>query len=178
MKTAALLYLSTESPARRMTTEDFKTLRLFRVQAQGSHPVPPEEIFDSHDPHSVHFWEIRASQLAGVARLCIHTSLEEAPDARYFKGLGLMPPTPIACFNRLLIAPSFRRDGIAKKLNLWRLVYARAHCKSAIVCTHLEWLQKMQSEAGFQRAGKSNLSSLPETLQFIRRNGAAFVIEF
>ena len=72
-----------------------------------------------------------------AARLSVHASLAEVPDAESYADVFTQPPpAPIASLNRLVVHPSARGAGLSKRLDRIRLDAAEAMgCRSAILST-------------------------------------------
>jgi len=87
---------------------------------------------------TAHHWVVFREDIPiAAARLSIHRSLAEVPDAESYVGLFAdLPVAPIASLNRLVVHPSARGAGLSKQLDLVRLAAAeRVGCRSVIVST-------------------------------------------
>jgi len=89
-------------------------------------------ICDEHDTHARH-WAAFSCQgtLVASARLCVHEKWQDVPEGDCYKELELTGP--IASINRLIVEPSARNCGIAKKLDLQRIEAAKEAGASCIV---------------------------------------------
>lgn len=92
---------------------------------------------DAFDPKARHWVVYQGAELVAAARMTIHPSLDEVPDAESYSGMFQEPlPPPIASLNRLVVHPSARRMGLSKALDVARLEAAeRLGCHSAILST-------------------------------------------
>jgi GNAT superfamily N-acetyltransferase len=72
-----------------------------------------------------------------AARLTVHQSLADVPDAESYVGVfAASPEPPIASLNRLVVHPSARGAGLSKHLDLVRLDAAESlGCRSVILST-------------------------------------------
>jgi hypothetical protein len=116
-------------------------LRVLAWKADGVLPpslVSGEESWqDAHDEHAIHWVVQSEGVVVAAARICIHQVLDQVPDAQLFIDSGMSPEPPLACFNRLVIAPTQRGRGLSGRLDSVRIVEAiRLNCKSAIAWTH------------------------------------------
>jgi GNAT superfamily N-acetyltransferase len=71
-----------------------------------------------------------------AARLSIHGSLAEVPDAESYAGVFAQAPEgSIASFNRLVVHPSARGAGLSKRLDLVRLHATESTDCRSVVCS-------------------------------------------
>jgi predicted GNAT family N-acyltransferase len=111
-----------------------------RVQAWETETKKAAEMVswvDQFDRVARHWVVFDNNQPVAAARLSIHQSLSEVPDAESYAGVfEEPPPAAIASFNRLVVHPSARGAGLSKKLDRIRLVAANeAGCRSALLST-------------------------------------------
>jgi GNAT superfamily N-acetyltransferase len=91
---------------------------------------------DSFDDSALHWAAFRDGAVVGAARLSVHESIGDCPDAEIFTGSSSFHP-PIACLTRLVVHPSARGAGIAASLDDARLAEAeRLHCRTVTVFVH------------------------------------------
>lgn len=128
--------------------------RIFRLRAAVWSRLAPDAFArgrwtDEHDGHGVHWAVFDGGTLVAAARFCAHESFGELPDARFFAGFG--PETaPIGSLNRLVVAESHRRMGLAGRLDEARLeLAATAACATIACCTHDEHRVRMLVRRGF-----------------------------
>lgn len=84
------------------------------------------DAFDPHDETAYHWGVFHEDQLVASGRLSLHESIHDVPDAEVYVGVidsGLAGP--IASINRLVVAPAYRRRGIARLLDLTRVQAAQ-----------------------------------------------------
>lgn len=134
--------------------------RIFRLRAAVWSPLAPDGFAtgrwtDEHDAHGVHWAVVDGGTLVAAARFCVHESLGELPDERFFAGFG--PETaPIGSLNRLVVAASHRRKGLAGRLDDARLDFAAAkECATVACCTHDEHRVRMLLRRGFRVLGEA-----------------------
>ena len=109
------------------------------------------KIEDAHDYHALHWGAFDGEELVGSARLCVHESIDDAPDASMFAGVNL--PEPVASMNRLVILRPFRGNGIGRSLDEVRLEAARLLGARSTLATPVDVSAREQSLArlGFTR---------------------------
>lgn len=92
---------------------------------------------DAFDPAARHWVVFQGNSVVAAARMTIHPSLDEVPDAESYAGMFPEPPAaPIASLNRLVVHPSARGQGLSKALDQARLEAAeRLGCRSALLST-------------------------------------------
>jgi GNAT superfamily N-acetyltransferase len=113
--------------------------------------LPPGTLSDGTfaDPldESARHWVVRvAGVLVGAARLTIHPTGIELPDAdqRQHETAGL--PGPVAALNRLVVCPAHRGRGFARLLDQARVEAARkAGCMFAVVAAHGQRVPALQA---------------------------------
>ncbi|MGE5049844.1 MAG: GNAT family N-acetyltransferase [Deltaproteobacteria bacterium] len=132
--------------------------RIFRLRAAVWSALAPDAFAtgqwtDEHDAHGVHWAVLDGGALVAAARFCAHESLGELPDARFFAGFG-PEAAPIGSLNRLVVAGSHRRTGLAGRLDDARLeLAAAAACATIACCTHDEHRVRMLVRRGFSVLG-------------------------
>ena len=90
-------------------------------------------ICDDHDAHARHWAAFNGDELVAAARVCIHESQQEIPDAPVFGQMRLS--TPIASINRLVVKKQWRGQGIARQLDILRIQAAREGNAACVVVT-------------------------------------------
>jgi len=113
---------------------------------------------DAEDARAAH-WAIRdGGRIIAAARLSIHDSLAEVPHAEIFDGVfSESLHGPIGSLNRLVVAASHRRSGLAQKLDIVRIIHARdADCRHIIGEAHADTPRIAELTAlGFSVVGPS-----------------------
>ncbi|WP_337174204.1 GNAT family N-acetyltransferase [Paludisphaera sp.] len=86
------------------------------------------------DRSAMHWAILRDGEPVAAARMSIHETLDSVPDSESYRGAFREPlPSPIASFNRLVVEPSSRKQGLSRRLDLARMDAARRHgCRIAI----------------------------------------------
>ena len=112
----------------------------FRVEAwktEAPDAAGMETWLDEFDRSARHWAVFDNGILVASARLTMHHSLAELPDAESYVGVFREPPAaPIGSLNRLVVHPSARRQGLSKRLDLVRLEAAeKMGCRSVILST-------------------------------------------
>jgi predicted GNAT family N-acyltransferase len=90
------------------------------------------QIYDDHEDHARH-WAVAAKNgtLVASARLCVHESEKDIPEADFYTELKL--PHPVASINRLVVEQSVRNLGLARHLDSHRIEAARNAGAACIV---------------------------------------------
>ena len=107
--------------------------------------------FDKYDLTSVHFAAFVDDNLAGSARLSIHSDVDDLPDRFIYDEVELELALPLVCMNRLIVEPAFRRRGLSGLLDSARMNYAREHgCRSGLA--YVERIEREQAliDLGFR----------------------------
>jgi len=105
-------------------------------------------IKDEHDQHARHWAAYDGNELVAAARMCIHHLQQETPDALAFRQIRL--PTPIATINRLVVKKQWRRQGISKQLDVFRIQAAHdGNAACVVVTTPPERISSLQKR-GFR----------------------------
>jgi GNAT superfamily N-acetyltransferase len=109
-----------------------------------------ESIADGHDEHATHWGVYDGNRLVASARLCLHDTLTEVPDARMFIGTAI--PSPAASMNRLVVLKSHRGQGIARPLDEARIEKAGELGARTVIITPINVSSRKQSlgNLGFQ----------------------------
>jgi GNAT superfamily N-acetyltransferase len=96
-----------------------------------------ETWLDEHDSSARHWVANVGGELVAAARMSIHLSASELADIESFPDDVLAAlPTPIASFNRLVVAETARRLGIGRRLDALRLAKAeQLGCRCAVGAT-------------------------------------------
>jgi predicted GNAT family N-acyltransferase len=112
---------------------------------------------DHHDEHAIHFMLRRGDVLAAAARMCVHESLDDAPDAFALETAERPIPLPAAFFNRLVVEPGFRGQGLSDALDRERLHAASAlRVRSVVVTTQAPHRITKLSALGFSDWGRAS----------------------
>lgn len=99
-----------------------------------SFSVTTDELIDQHDQHARHWVALSDNRVVGAARLTVHDSLHDVPEAECLAGVYSSPPTsPIGFMSRLVVDPNHRRHGIGRELDAVRIMAANAAgCRSIL----------------------------------------------
>ena len=88
---------------------------------------------DPLDSRAVHWGAFVEDQMVGSARLTLHDSVLDAPDAHLFGAVQL--PVPVGSMNRLVIDAAYRGKRIAEKLDDTRISFSRQQGAKALLIT-------------------------------------------
>lgn len=110
-------------------------------------------ICDEHDTHARHWAAFDGYKLVAAARMCIHDTQEESPDAPAFSMIRV--PTPVATINRLVVLSSVCNRGLAKKLDEHRIAAATADGAKCILGTAAPRRIAALEKLGFHLTGDS-----------------------
>lgn len=112
-------------------------LRVQAWEASMEQSTGMTEWLDRFDATARHWVALEQGRPIAAARMSVHETLEELPDAESYA--GLFPeslPGPIASLNRLVVHPEARRQGWSRHLDLVRLAAAeKLGCRYAILGT-------------------------------------------
>lgn len=116
---------------------------------------------DEFDAVGRHFAICSDRELIAAARVSFHATLTDVPDPEDFRDLA-PPPSPIASLNRLVVDPSYRRQGLGIRLLSARLEAAeQACCRSAVTSIWPEENKVRRLERlGFVRCGLTEVYTL------------------
>ena len=119
-------------------------------------------ITDEHDCHARHWAVFLNERMVASARLCVHTTQEQAPEA--FETLIL--PSPIATISRLVVHKSARKRGLARQLDILRVTAARQeNAKCVLVSAGRSRIEGLQS-LGFQLTPLVHTASYCASIRF------------
>jgi len=123
------------------------------------------DLKDEHEEHARH-WIVRdGERLLASARMCVHKSLANVPNANVYENLGLELLGPFGSINRLVIDPQARGLGLSKQLDKARLRAAvNAECKSIVAWwTPISGNLRLRvlERHGFQRVATPSPRSAP-----------------
>jgi GNAT superfamily N-acetyltransferase len=92
---------------------------------------------DEFETVARHWAFVENGEPVAAARLSIHMSMEEVPDASgYSHAFNQPPKPPIASLSRLFVMPKYRGLGLSRCLDEVRMAAARASgCRSVVVRT-------------------------------------------
>ncbi len=108
---------------------------------------------DAHDAEALHWAVIVDGKPVAAARLTVHDSLEDAPDAAiYMRAFPHGLPLPFGMFGRLCVAPSHGGRGLTRKLDDVRIDFAqRMGCACVVgITTHGVPRLAAMAAAGFE----------------------------
>jgi GNAT superfamily N-acetyltransferase len=110
-------------------------IRAWRTEITGHCQV--NSWLDKWDETALHWAFFLEGVPVAAARMSVHSSIEDVPDAESLNGVFSVAPTaPIASFNRLVVAPPFRGNGLSKKLDKVRVETAEElGCRSIVLGT-------------------------------------------
>jgi GNAT superfamily N-acetyltransferase len=173
--------VSTESRShilREITNTDWvaKTFGLrFEVWNQETtlrpHVLQQGLISDSHDEHARHWAVFCGDEMVAAARMCIHHSQVDTPDAPAFSHICLSPP--VATLNRLVVHSSARNIGLASKLCRCRVEAAKLDGAKCAVGTFTDLRIASLEKLGFRLTGQRWIPNHAESLV-----AHAMVLEF
>ena len=149
----------------------------WKTEAPGAAAM--EKWLDEFDRSARHWTVFESGMLVASARLTMHSTLADVPDAPSYAGVFRDPPgAPIGSLNRLVVHPSVRGLGLSKRLDLVRLEAAeRMGCRSVILATASGSHRVRQLIGwGFELIGQGPPLSGPSALLFAaaRGDGAPF----
>jgi len=107
--------------------------RVWSKQVQLSENVQRQGLIsDDHEDHARHWGVLSDTEgLVASARLCVHQSEQDIPEADCYTELSL--PSPIASINRLVVEQFAQKRGFAQSLDLRRIEAARSAGAACIV---------------------------------------------
>jgi predicted GNAT family N-acyltransferase len=151
------------------TLEAIGRLRVIAWEHDGERPKSASNCgdvwLDDHDNHACHWTVKKNGALVAAARVCLHSSGDELPDASYIGDFKQKIVFPAAFFNRLVVHPSARGMGLSGRLDKARLKFATEHGTVTAVVTASKQprLQQLQA-AGWNILGEISerfISKLP-----------------
>jgi GNAT superfamily N-acetyltransferase len=90
-------------------------------------PMDIIECHDSYDDEGRHWALVENNEVLAAARLTLHSDLKEVPELGTYRDFkSMMPAGPYGSFNRLIVKPSHRGKGLARRLDAVRIDAARA----------------------------------------------------
>jgi hypothetical protein len=111
---------------------------------------------DEHDDHAEHFVIFEDGRICAASRICIHNNGETLPDAEIVNAYTSKMKFPVACFNRLVVAPLSRGRKLSLQLDHARATFAaEAHVHSILGGTHLPRRLNDLERLGFVNLGVS-----------------------
>lgn len=171
--TAAILLQARLSPVVEVT-ERAVLDRIFRlrVDAWREHVAVPDgmvEWRDHHDEVGRHFAILCGDEPVAAARLTVHSSIEDLPEADAYRGILASNPVPVAAFSRCVVHPEYRGRGLARQLDLARLEAARvADVKRAVVHVHAQERIPRLCNLGFAYGGEGARESAGTFVEGLR----------
>jgi SAM-dependent methyltransferase len=117
-------------------------------------------------------------QPIAAARLSIHQTLDDVPDASIYEGIFDQPPSgPIALFNRLVVHPAHRGAALSRLFDQVRIAAAiESGCRSVIVQTNSGPSRVAQLHAlGFRDVGPGH--PYPPGHFYYNCNGSFFLLD-
>lgn len=118
-------------------------------------PGSTEDGGDLHDVHARHWVAVHDGSVLGAARLCVHTTVAELPDAEALGSLMSMHTGVIGSLSRMVIDPGWRGVGLPAKFDDQRLAACHAAGCSWVVAIaeHPSRIEALRSR-GFGAAGQ------------------------
>jgi GNAT superfamily N-acetyltransferase len=109
-------------------------LRLRGWAPQVPVPLTLADVIDEFEPAARHWAIFDGAVLAAAARLSIHQSADDVPEAICMSGVFPEPPAaPIGFLSRLVVAPEYRGRGLSRQLDEIRIDAAqREGCRSLL----------------------------------------------
>ena len=117
---------------------------------------------DEFDASARHWIVTVNGELAAAARMSVHNSIGEVPEAEIYLGLITDSlPKPIASINRLVVSPDHRRRGYARLLDCARIAAAEKSGYGCIVAETPSGAGRVRAllSHGFKFAGTSQRGS-------------------
>jgi GNAT superfamily N-acetyltransferase len=122
--------------------------------------LKPEDFVDEHENHAYHWAIKKDNRVIAAARMCVHNSLADIPDANLFKNINKELKIPIASFNRLVVTPDFQKNGLSKLLDHIRVQKAlELKCKTIVIHVSNNIRIKPLLEQQFEILGSFNEKS-------------------
>jgi GNAT superfamily N-acetyltransferase len=126
---------------------------------------------DRFDAEARHWAFLCYGEPVAAARVSVHSTIFEAPDAEsYAPVFPQPPPGPIASFNRLVVAAAYRGQGLSKRLDEARLQAAEAAgCASVVIAVYSNDQRLGQlTRAGFVILGEGKPAHDPIAARYPR----------
>lgn len=139
---------------------DDETLHsIFKLRAktwsdENSCKTPMSIWHDQFDLTALHWAAWIDGNLVGAARVTIHESLTESPDAALFSQLKLDLVGRIASWNRLVVSPIARGRGLAQKFDKVRLEASLEAGADYVVGCAFERRARIVVRSGFEILGR------------------------
>jgi N-acetylglutamate synthase-like GNAT family acetyltransferase len=134
--------------------EDVFALRILAWRSQVGIPANISQWKDELDGVSRHWAILRRSKPIAAARLSMHATIDDVPDAEVYAGMALDLPGPIASISRCVVHPDFRGRGLSDLLDAARLAAARqSGCRSVLALTYDVRRQAKLEGHGFRFVG-------------------------
>jgi hypothetical protein len=123
---------------------------------------------DCHDEHAHHWVVKEGNHIIAAARLCVHATVDEFPDREYLSTCETNILWPAAGFNRLVVHPQYRRNGLPSLFDSVRLIFARGlAARCGVVCTGSESRIRNLQVAGFDVVCESPIRVVPYAASFV-----------
>jgi hypothetical protein len=165
----SLEHLTTPSA---QTLNEISALRRLAWEANGARPrfAPEGEglWIDCHDEHADHWVVKEGSQIIAASRLCVHATFDELPCREYLSTCEANILWPAASFNRLVVHPQYRGNGLPSLFDSVRLIFARGLAARCVVgCAESESRIRNLLAVGFEVVCESPLRLVPYAATFV-----------
>jgi GNAT superfamily N-acetyltransferase len=146
-------------------------LRLLAWDASGERLIQArtarEVWLDEHDQHAAHFIIENDERLTAAARLCFHDEGESLPDEGTLREFRSQILWPAAFFNRLVVHPHWRGQGISRYMDRFRLIRAHEAKMRCVVVTSHGTRNAQLAAQGFRHLGFSSVRELDSELTLV-----------
>ncbi|WP_111979184.1 GNAT family N-acetyltransferase [Algibacillus agarilyticus] len=128
---------------------------------------PVENTWLEPEDLTSYIWQIKDhDKIVATARMSIHDSLASLPEAALYEGLDALYPTPIASFNRLVVANEYRSIGLAHKLIMLRVQAAKQLGAKSIALDCPEHRINTMKKFGFEAVSKPKAGTKCPTIMW------------
>src|SRR5262249_7776966 len=111
---------------------------------------------DKHDDHAGHFVIFVDGRICAASRICIHNEGETLPDDESVNAYTSEMNFPVACINRLVVAPLWRGRKLSMLLDRARVTFAaEARAHSIVGATQFSRRLDCLERLGFVKLGVS-----------------------
>ena len=154
--------------------DEIGQLRIASWEADGkrpsSVPITERSWTDTHDEHAEHFVVVSGGVIIAASRACFHTSNDALPDAGIVSPFIRTAAWPAVFWNRMVVHPLHRRNGLAERLDEDRLAWTcAAGAQSIFVTTHVAHRCRALEQLGFERIGEAPLRHVPTLAEYVYR---------
>jgi GNAT superfamily N-acetyltransferase len=127
---------------------------------------------DALDAVAVHVAFLHVGRLVALAQVSTHSSLQSIRDGEHFAPYIREHDFPVALFNRLLVHPAYREQGLARRADEARLlIAARSATHAVFVEARGQRISALES-LGFEVCGPSADNRYPGHWSILRRDTA------